>query len=62
PAYEPQMEGPAGSEGLKPFPILHSTIQIQKDPYADTGYLGEYEEDGDIEEDTLEPDEDLLHE
>lgn len=62
PAYEPQMEGPAGSEGLKPFPMLHSTIQIQKDPYADTSYLGDYDEDKAIEDDTLEPDEDLLHE
>lgn len=62
PAYEPQMEGPTGAEGLKPFPILHSTIQIQKDPYTDTGYFGVYEEDGEAEDDTLEPDEDLLHE
>ncbi len=62
PAYEPQMEGPAGTEGLRPFPLVHPTIQIQKDPYADAGYLGEYEEEEDSEDDELEPDEDLLHE
>lgn len=68
PAYEPQMEGPAELEGLKPFPVLHPTIQIQKDPYSDTGYLEEYEEDEDSknsedgEDYTIEPDEDLLHE
>lgn len=62
PAYEPQMEGPAALEGLKPFPVLHPTIQIQKDPYSDTGYLEEYGEDEDGEDYTIEPDEDLLHE
>lgn len=62
PAYETQMEGPAGPEGLKPFPVLHPTIQIQKDPYADAGYLGEYDEEEVSEDDELEPDEDLLHE
>lgn len=62
PTYEPQMEGPAGPEELKPFPLLHPSIQIQKDPYADAGYLGEYEEEEDREDDELEPDEDLLHE
>ncbi len=61
PAYEPQMEGPAGPEGLKPFPVLHSTIQIRKDPYSDASYPMEYEEDEEME-DFLEPDEDLLHE
>ena len=62
PAYETQMEGPAGPEGLKPFPVLHPTIQIQKDPYADAGYLGEYDEEEVSEDNELEPDEDLLHE
>ena len=62
PAYEPQMEGPAGPEGLKSFPVLHPTIQIQKDQYADTGYLADYEADEDEEDNTIEPDEDLLHE
>src|SRR5438874_10285660 len=28
PAYEPQMEGPAGPEGLRPFPVIHPTIQV----------------------------------
>ena len=62
PAYEPQMEGPAGPESLKPFPVFHPTIQIQKDPYSDTGYLGEDEADAYGVEDEIEPDEDLLHE
>src|SRR5579864_8089812 len=47
PAYEPQMEGPAGPEELKPFPVFHSTIQIRKDPYSDMGYQGKYEPDED---------------
>ena len=65
PAYEPQMEGPAGPEGLKPYPVLHPTIQIQRDPFSDTGYMDKYEE---VEDDRLEhafelePDEELLHE
>ena len=62
PAYEPQMEGPAGPEELKPFPVLHSTIQIRKDPYSDVGYPGKYEMDEDLMEDTLELEEYLLHE
>ena len=62
PAYEPQMEGPAGPESLKPFPVFHPTIQIQKDPYTDAGIVEEYEEDQYSAEDEIEPDEDLLHE
>jgi hypothetical protein len=62
PAYEPQMEGPAGPESLKPFPVFHQTIQIQKNPYTDAKYLGDYEEDDYGVEDETEPDEDLLHE
>jgi hypothetical protein len=62
PAYEPQMEGPAGSEDLRPFPVLHSTIQIRKDPYSDVGDPGKYDLDEEQIEDTLEPDEELLHE
>lgn len=62
PAYEPQLEGPAGSEGLKPFPIVHPTIQIQRDPHSDAGYPEVYEDDEERVEDEIEPDEDLLHE
>jgi len=63
PAYEPQMEGPAGPEGLKPFPAVHPTIQIRKDPFSDAGYMDEYEEAEDERiDDILEPDEELLHE
>src|ERR1700687_4442112 len=50
PAYEPQLEGPAGPEGLKPYPVLHPTIQIQRDPFSDTGYMDKYEE---VEDDRL---------
>lgn len=62
PAYEPQMEGPAGPEGLKSFPVLHPTIQILKDQLADTGYLEEREEVEDEEAHDIELDEALLHE
>lgn len=66
PAYEPQLEGPAGPEGLRPFPVLNPTIQIRKDPYSDAGYPpgypGDYEDDEDELDDTFELDEDLLHE
>ena len=31
PAYEPQMDGPAAPEGLKPFPLIHPTIQIRRE-------------------------------
>ncbi len=62
PAYEPQMEGPNGPESLKPFPVFHPTIQIQKNPYAESEYVEEYKEDLFGVEDEIEPDEDLLHE
>ena len=66
PAYEAQMDGPAEPGGLKPFPIIHPTIQIQKDSYStnypDFNYLDEYDEDKDVEEDEVEPDEDLQRE
>jgi hypothetical protein len=60
PAYEPQMEGPAAPGGLKPFPLIHPTIQIRKETYptsyADLSYLDQYEEDEDADdEDELEP-------
>jgi hypothetical protein len=63
PAYEPQMEGPAAPGGLKPFPLIHPTIQIRKESYspnyADFGYLDEYddeEDEEDVEEENeLEP-------
>lgn len=64
PAYEPQMEGPAGPEGLKPFPVLHPTIQILRDQFIDPDYQERYEEMGDAEPENeeIELDEDLLHE
>jgi len=33
PAYEPQMDGPAAREGLKPFPTVQPTIRIRKESY-----------------------------
>src|SRR5437868_7457049 len=58
PAYEPQMEGPAAPGGLKPFPLIHPTIQIRKESYspnyADFGYLDEYDNEEE-EEDEFEP-------
>jgi len=62
PAYEPQMEGPAGPESLKPFPVFHPTIQIQKHSSTDARRMDEYEEERCGFEDEIEPDEDLLHE
>ena len=60
PAYETQMEGPAAPGGLKPFPLIHPTIQIRKESYStgysDLGYLDNYDDDEDMEEeDELEP-------
>ena len=60
PAYEPQMEGPAAPGGLRPFPLIHPTIQIRKESYTnrypDLGYWNEYDDDEDIEEeDEFEP-------
>ncbi len=65
PAYEPQMEGPAAPTGLKPFPLIHPTIQIRKESYAtnysDLSYLDEYDdEEEELEEDEFEP-EDLYN-
>jgi hypothetical protein len=60
PAYELQMDGPDAPGGLKPFPTVHPTIQIRKEPYsppgyADLAYLDEYNEDEEDEEDEFEP-------
>jgi hypothetical protein len=66
PTYEPQMDGPVVPENLKPFPTIHSTIQIRKESYptsytdySNLEYLDEYDEDEDVEEeveeDELEP-------
>ncbi len=66
PAYEPQMEGPAAPTGLKPFPLIHPTIQIRKESYAtnysDLSYLDEYDDEEEEleEEDGFEP-EDLYN-
>jgi hypothetical protein len=73
-AYEPQMDGPAAPEGLKPFPLIHPTIQIRRElsyssDFPDLTYLDEYDENDeydedeeDIEEDAIEPGEDLQYE
>src|SRR2546426_10114303 len=49
PAYESQMGGPAELGGLRPFPLVHPTIQIRKESYSssipDLSYLDEYGDD-----------------
>ncbi|QBD78517.1 hypothetical protein EPA93_21985 [Ktedonosporobacter rubrisoli] len=54
PAYETQMEGPTGPEGLKPFPVIHPTIHIQKESYM-ARYTGRTYLEEEEEEDTYEP-------
>jgi hypothetical protein len=64
-AYESQMDGPVELGGLKPFPIIHPTIQIRKESYSssfpDLDYLNDYDDDEDIEEDEIEPGDDFQH-
>ena len=63
-AYEPQMEGPAALDGLKPFPTIHPTISIRRDSYK-LGYLSldkyvveDYDVgDGDVDDEEYEDDE-----
>jgi hypothetical protein len=67
PPYESQMEGPNAPVGLKPFPVIHPTIQIRKEAprttdYAELSYLDEYDDEEDLGEDEFEPDEDLQYE
>ncbi len=51
-SYEPLMEGPAVPEGLRPFPALHPTIQVRKDPYLSKyANLNEYDDYNDDAED-----------
>jgi len=64
PAYEPQMDGPAELSGLRPFPLMHPTIQIRKESYStsvpDLSYLDEYDDDDqDFGDDEIEPGDDL---
>ena len=53
PAYEPKMDGPAELSGLKPFPLIHPTIQIRKE-----SYLTDYEDLDRYNDDEFEDDED----
>jgi len=54
PVYEPQMEGPALPGGLRPFPTIHSTIQVRRESYSlnfgDLKGLGDYDDEEDFEE------------
>jgi hypothetical protein len=64
PAYDPQMSGPAELGGLRPFPLMHPTIQIRKESSStsvpDLSYLDEYDDDDqDFGEDEIEPGDDL---
>lgn len=57
---EPQMEGPAATKDLKPFPIIQPSIQIRKEytednDYSGLKYLDEYDEDADLADDEVEP-------
>jgi len=60
PVYESRMDGPVMPEGLKPFPLIHPTIQIYKESYSlNYGDVSpdEYNDDEDVgEEDEFEPD------
>lgn len=62
PAYEPQLDGPNAASGLKPFPVIHPTIQVRKESYL-TQYAEfeeeEWEEDEDDEEEDVWEPEDL---
>jgi len=62
-AYESQMSGPAELSGLRPFPLVHPTIKIQTESYStnapDLGYLDEYDDEKDFEEDEFEPGDDF---
>lgn len=51
PAYEPQMDGPAGPEGLRPFPTIHPTIQIRKETFTSYSEMVEYLDEDEDEED-----------
>lgn len=60
PIYEPQMDGPAAQEGLKPFPTIHPTIRIRKESYSpgyadELEYLDESDDEEDEEDDMFEP-------
>jgi len=61
--YEPQMEGPAAPEGLRPFPTIQPRILIRKETYSSSyrDYIVDENEDDDAEEDEIEP-EDLSDE
>lgn len=53
--YDPQMEGPAASSGLKPFPTIHPTISILRDSYRPRySFL---EENYDIDDDNVDDEE-----
>lgn len=51
PAYEPQMDGPARPEGLRPFPTIHPTIQIRKETFTSYSEMVEYLDEDEDEED-----------
>jgi hypothetical protein len=56
--YDPQMEGPAAPEGLRPFPTIQPRILIRKETYS-SGYSDYvYLDEEDDEEDTGDEDED----
>lgn len=55
PMYEPQMDGPAHLSGLKPFPLIHPTIQIRKKSYlTDYEDLDRYDDEDDEDDEQPE--------
>lgn len=54
PAYEPQMDGPASPNGLRPFPTVNPTIRVRKESYStrysDPAYFDEYDEEEEEED------------
>jgi hypothetical protein len=55
PMYESQMDGPAQLSGLKPFPLIHPTIQIRKKSYlTDYEDLDRYEDEDDEDDEQPE--------
>jgi hypothetical protein len=60
PIYDSRMDSPVIPEGLKPFPLIHPTIQIHRESYSlNYGDISpdEYNDDEDVEEeDEFEPD------
>ncbi len=59
PVAEPKMSGPADLNGLRPFPVIHPTIQIRKESYlTDYANLDRYSDDDLYDDDLYDDEED----